>query len=69
MVYPVYKRIKIAVEFCPICDAQLLGNNSLANPWYCRCGVWEYNYSHDKLENRFEIRPRIKGEEYPPELP
>ena len=29
---------------CPQCGEQLRGNNSVANPWKCRCGVWKHEW-------------------------
>jgi hypothetical protein len=39
--YPKYKPIEILKEYCPVCDEQLQGNNSIAFPWKCKCGTWE----------------------------
>ncbi len=36
-----YKKIRVSVPFCPICDEQLQGSNSLAFPYKCKCGIWK----------------------------
>lgn len=36
----VYKRIKILKPHCGDCGELLQGNNSIAFPYRCRCGVW-----------------------------
>jgi len=38
---PKYKKIKVSRPHCPKCDEDLLGNNSMALPWRCSCGIWE----------------------------
>lgn len=40
---PLYKRVKMLVEYCPKCGEVLRGNNSDINPWRCKCGVWKSN--------------------------
>jgi len=40
---PDYKRVKAVAEFCPKCKERLRGNNSIANPWECACGIWRTN--------------------------
>lgn len=42
--YPVYRKVSVAMPHCPICNEQLLGNNSIAFPWTCSCGKWESSW-------------------------
>lgn len=39
--HPEYKKVKISMAHCPKCKEQLMGNNSIANPWLCSCGWWK----------------------------
>jgi hypothetical protein len=39
---PIYKRVKIQAPHCPKCGERLCQDNSLASPWECSCGIWEY---------------------------
>ena len=39
-----YKRVKIAMPHCPVCEEMLGGNNSGVLPYTCSCGVWESDW-------------------------
>ena len=41
---PIYKRIKQLVAHCPDCGEELGGNNSIAFPWTCTCGIWKIRF-------------------------
>jgi len=43
----VYKRVKMPMPFCPVCDLMLSGNNSIISPYRCSCGEWQSNYFED----------------------
>lgn len=51
---PIYKKVKVTKEHCPVCLEQLSGNNSIANPWTCSCGNWKYD------DGEYEIIKNIK---------
>lgn len=38
---PIYKKITVVVEHCPVCNKKLTGNGSVTFPWQCDCGKWE----------------------------
>ncbi len=51
-----YKRIKKLVPFCESCQKEIQGNGSIATPYYCDCGLWEFNYiKNDYLLNEKKI--------------
>jgi hypothetical protein len=47
-----YKTIKKTVPFCDKCNQEIKGNGSLATPYCCDCGLWEWNGKND-----YELRP------------
>lgn len=51
---PNWKPVKTTAPFCPNCDEQLKGNNSIAFPYTCSCGVWVSSWT-DPLN--FTIKP------------
>lgn len=57
LVHVVYKRVKVTKEYCPNCLEQLSGNNSIAQPWECRCGTWHAVMSSTSHRMGYEIRP------------
>jgi len=50
---PVYKMVKVRMPHCPKCKQQLSGNNSYADPYSCKCGVWHKPW----LEPEFIVYP------------
>lgn len=38
---PIYKQVKVPMPHCPVCKAELSGNNSSISPWRCKCGEWQ----------------------------
>jgi len=42
---PIYKRVRQLVPHCPTCEQELEGNGSLAFPYTCACGIWEYQWT------------------------
>lgn len=54
--YPEYKRIKVLMPHCPDCKEQLQGNNSIVQPWECKCGIWESNWI-DPMKYKIKIKP------------
>lgn len=30
--------------FCTVCEQFLIGNGSIAHPWRCDCGVYEFDH-------------------------
>lgn len=36
-----YKRVRAFVPHCPVCGEELMGNNSIASPYRCKCGIWK----------------------------
>jgi len=40
---PIIKQLIRWAKFCPQCDEPLRGNGSLALPYACDCGEWEYD--------------------------
>lgn len=55
---PSYKKIKVLAEHCPKCGEQLEGNNSMAHPWKCSCGVWTTNKY--PFTGEYEVVPEAK---------
>ena len=43
-VNPEYKIIKERQPHCPKCGERLSGNNSIALPYRCSCGIWKPDY-------------------------
>ena len=39
--------LKKLVPYCPICNQDLSGNNSLALPYECECGIWDVYLDED----------------------
>lgn len=37
-----YKQVKVLHPHCPECNEKLQGNGSVATPYLCACGIWEY---------------------------
>lgn len=44
-----YRRVKMLVPYCPECNQNLSGNNSVIFPYKCDCGEL-----HNSFENPFE---------------
>lgn len=36
-----YKRVKMTMPHCGDCGEMLNGNNSIALPYKCSCGIWK----------------------------
>ena len=53
---PVYKRVKMLMPHCPKCGEQLAGNNSIANPWVCECGIWVHIPFTCLVSSEYEIK-------------
>lgn len=50
------KKRSIYQEFCKLCETFLGGNGSIASPWKCQCGVYEYDYnSNTYVLNKKEV--------------
>jgi hypothetical protein len=56
---PVYKMVKERQPHCPQCDDRLSGNNSIALPYMCSCGIWKVDYSTKYLT--FKIEEKADG--------
>jgi hypothetical protein len=41
-----WRRIRTLAPHCPECGQQLLGNNSLVNPYRCSCGIWQSDWEN-----------------------
>ena len=41
-----YKKQTILAPYCPICKEFLEGDNSLAFPYSCQCGIWESSFEN-----------------------
>lgn len=54
---PEYKRVKILAPHCPNCKQELMGNNSIALPWQCECGVWQANKY--PFMGEYEVSPNL----------
>lgn len=52
----VYKKIKKEIAHCNVCDDELMGNNSVAMPYECSCGTWEFWFGDDPLDYHFYIK-------------
>lgn len=46
----VYKKVKVAKPHCPQCQEMLRGNGSIASPYQCKCGVWQFNYNSGEFD-------------------
>lgn len=46
----VYRQVLGPVAFCPQCNQRLFGNNSLAHPYSCACGVWVFNFESQEYD-------------------
>lgn len=55
---PVYKKVKVLMEHCPICGEQLEGNNSDFLPWWCKCGEWQAIAKYP-WNGEYEIKPKF----------
>ncbi len=57
-----YKQVKEYKPFCGDCGERLHGDNSYANPYNCKCGVWESkvdeNYNTSIIE--FVLKKKVK---------
>jgi len=40
---PIFKQVKVEKLACSKCEDILQGNGSIVLPYYCRCGIWEYD--------------------------
>jgi tRNA(Ile2) C34 agmatinyltransferase TiaS len=47
---PTYHRKSILVPHCPQCGEQLRGNGSVAVPYECKCGIWEFDFEISKYK-------------------
>jgi hypothetical protein len=54
-VRPEYKKVSELRPHCPHCKERLAGNNSIALPYRCSCGVWKYNNLIDERALTFTI--------------
>ncbi len=50
-----YKTIKKSVPFCNKCNKEIRGNGSMVTPYWCDCGLWEWNGKND-----YELRSNPK---------
>lgn len=63
---PVYKMVRVSAAHCPECNQELWGNNSIALPWNCKCGVWkfvwkesgEYDYDIEAIQEKIKKEKR-----------
>ena len=55
---PDYKRVKVLRPHCPKCKEILSGNNSMALPYECSCGVWEIETCLDMFDIDYKIKPK-----------
>jgi hypothetical protein len=53
-IQPVYKVVKVSKPHCPNCEEQLAGNNSIALPYNCSCGVWKPNHLSQPIDYKIE---------------
>ena len=47
-----YKKVKIPKPHCGECGERLEGNGSIARPYKCSCGEWEY----DREKGEYKLR-------------
>lgn len=52
----VYKRVRVAVPHCNVCDEQLGGNGGIAQPYKCSCGVWKFKWEVGSFTHRYDIK-------------
>ena len=60
---PIYKKVALQQAHCPDCGEQLMGNNSIALPWNCLCGVWKIDLSTTTGTAPFDYIITPKGAE------
>lgn len=41
-----WKKVKTLQPFCSICGEQLQGDNSMVNPYKCKCGTWRNSFDN-----------------------
>jgi tRNA(Ile2) C34 agmatinyltransferase TiaS len=51
---PVYKFVKEKQPHCPQCGDRLSGNNSIAQPYMCSCGIWKVDYTSQYFTFKIE---------------
>jgi tRNA(Ile2) C34 agmatinyltransferase TiaS len=56
---PVYKMVKEKQPHCPQCGDRLSGDNSIALPYRCSCGIWKPDYSTQLFI--FKIEEKANG--------
>lgn len=50
-----YKTVKRKVPWCEICNHEIYGNGSIATPYFCKCGEYEFVYSKDCVGGEYKL--------------
>ena len=58
VVRPEYKPVTELQPHCPNCKERLTGNNSIALPYQCSCGVWKGEINPYGYASTFWIDPK-----------
>ncbi|HEC66396.1 MAG TPA: hypothetical protein ENI23_14005 [bacterium] len=52
----VYKKVKVAMPHCNVCEEQLRGNGSLMRPHNCSCGEWKTDWLKPGMGYKIKIK-------------
>ena len=54
-----YKRVSMQMPHCPVCGEQLQGDNSIALPFECSCGIWEGEWGNPSMYKIKNIKEQV----------